>query len=94
MFNAAEMTRAAIPIRSKGFLQPISDVFVFVMDHAGAISEMTGLLAREGLSIMDIELLKIREGTGGTFRLGLNSESEAERSRAVLIEAGYRVHRL
>ncbi len=94
LFNAAEKTRTSIPQRSKGFLRPLSELFVFVSDRPGAIFDMTGRLSEADLNIKDIELLKIREGTGGTFRIGLENEKAAEYARTVLTQAGYRVHRL
>ncbi|GMQ80892.1 MAG: prephenate dehydrogenase [Rhodothermia bacterium] len=93
-FQSAEDIRTSIPPRSKGFIQPLADVFVFVSDQPGAISDMTGRLTDDQLNIKDIELLKIREGTGGTFRIGLETEAAAERALIVLTDAGYRVHRL
>lgn len=93
-FRIAENTRSGIPPRSKGFLKPLSDVFVFVTDRPGAIHEISGIMAESNINIKDIELLKIREGTGGTFRLGLESESCADRALEVLTAAGIRAHRL
>lgn len=93
-FQSAEDIRTSIPTRSKGFIRPLADIFVFVSDKPGAISDMAGRLTTEQLNIKDIELLKIREGTGGTFRIGLETEAEANRALVVLTEAGYRVHRL
>lgn len=94
LFIAADKTRTSIPPRSKGFLHPLSELFVFVSDRPGAIFDMTGRLSEADLNIKDIELLKIREGTGGTFRIGLENEKAAEHARTVLMQAGYRVHRL
>ena len=93
-FQFAENTRSGIPPRSKGFLEPLSDVFVFVSDRPGAIHEISGLLTEADINIKDIELLKIREGTGGTFRVGLESEANAERALQVFTRAGIRAHRL
>lgn len=93
-FKIAEDTRSGIPPRSKGFLKPLSDVFVFITDRPGAIHEISGIMAGSNINIKDIELLKIREGTGGTFRLGLESESCADRALEVLTAAGLRAHRL
>jgi len=94
LFESAHETRATIPERSKGFLRALHDVFVFVRDQPGALSEITSLLSNNEVSIKDIELLKIREGTGGTFRLGFNSEIDAEEGIRLLNEAGFKSHRL
>ena len=67
---------------------------MFVADKPGAIYDMAGRLTSEQINIKDIELLKIREGTGGTFRLGLETDAEADRAMIVMREGGYKVHRL
>ncbi len=93
-FSEAADTRATVPARSKGFLRPLSDVFVYTPDEPGALHRITGALADGGVNIKDIELLKIREGTGGTFRLGVDHDLDAERAVAVLAEAGFQAYRL
>jgi len=76
-FQSARNTRSRVPQARKGFLAPLSDVFVSVDDRPGALVTVTGTLFESGINIKDLELLRIREGTGGTFRLGLESERDA-----------------
>jgi len=54
---------------------------------------MTTALTEADLNIKDIELLKFREGTGGTFRLGFDSDTDAVDAIDVLDAAGFRAHR-
>jgi len=93
-FDEAADTRASVPVRSKGFLTPLSDVFVYTPDEPGALLRITKALADGGVNIKDIELLKIREGTGGTFRLGVDGENDAEDAVRLLGEAGFQAYRL
>lgn len=93
-FSEAADTRATVPARSKGFLRPLSDVFVYTLDEPGALLRITRALADEGVNIKDIELLKIREGTGGTFRLGVDGDADAEQAVQVLGAAGFQAYRL
>jgi prephenate dehydrogenase len=93
-FAEAADTRATVPARSKGFLHPLADVFVYTPDEPGALHRITGALADGGVNIKDIELLKIREGTGGTFRLGVDGDRDAERAVEVLGAAGFQAYRL
>ena len=53
-----------------------------------------GALTKHLVNIKDIELLKLREGTGGTFRVGFESDEDADRAVAILQEDGHRAHRL
>ncbi|WP_456425280.1 prephenate dehydrogenase/arogenate dehydrogenase family protein [Rhodocaloribacter sp.] len=93
-FERARTLRETIPRDTKGFLHPLADVFVYVEDQPGALFGITRTLFEAEISIKDIELLKIREGTGGTFRLGFADETTAEAARDALERAGYRAHRL
>ncbi len=93
-FERAQHLRERIPRDMKGFLHPLADVFVYVEDNPGALYGITRTLFKAEISIKDIELLKIREGTGGTFRLGFADETAAEAALKALKRAGYRAHRL
>lgn len=92
-FDEARMAREAIPRDNKGFLHSLSDIHVRAPDEPGVIHDMTGHLFEAEINIKDIELQKIREGTGGTFRLAFDRASVAEEAVAVLTEAGYQAWR-
>jgi len=94
LFEEAATIRENVPSRNKGFVQPLSDVFVFVRDQPGAIHTVTGALTEAGINIKDIELLKIREGTGGTFRIGLDSDQDAASAEKILTSTGFETRRL
>lgn len=83
-FDSARDTRRRIPRTPKGFLQPLHDVLVRAPDEPGVLHAMTGALSDAGINIRDIELQKFREGTGGTFRLGFESDDDAARAVDVL----------
>ena len=48
---------------------------------------------QNNININDIEVLKVREGEGGTLRLGFDSEESADYAVVLLNEIGYRVRR-
>lgn len=93
-FQSAQEARRDIPRDSKGFLQPLADVYVEASDRPGVLAEMTTALTKAGLNIKDIELLKFREGTGGTFRLGFPNEADADEAVEVLATTAFQAHRL
>lgn len=83
-FTSAKTMRDAIPKNSKGFLHPLFELYVSADDTPGVLAGMTGALFKAHINIKDIELLKIRDGRGGTFRLSFETRDEAERARSVL----------
>ena len=88
-FDFANEKRASIPRDAKGFLHRLHEILVVAEDKPGVIAEIAGSLAAESLNINDIEVMKVREGEGGTIRLGFDSPEAAEQSLAVLHSLGY-----
>jgi prephenate dehydrogenase len=88
-FGRAAATRAAIPRDTKGFLRPLSEVLVVVEDRPGMIAGIAGALAQRGINIQDIEVLKVREGEGGSLRLAFRSREVAQEALGVLAGAGF-----
>ncbi|NBB86823.1 MAG: prephenate dehydrogenase/arogenate dehydrogenase family protein [Bacteroidetes bacterium] len=89
IFDDAHEARATIPARGKGFLEPLADVYVRAQDRPGELVTLTTALADAGLNIKEIELLRVREGTDGTFRLSFSDLPTAEEAAAVLEDAGF-----
>ena len=93
-FNRARRVRETIPRDSKGFLHPLSDVYVYAEDRPGVLLDITRRLFEVDLNIQDIELLKIREGTGGAFRMSFADSTAADRAVAALTSSGITAYRL
>jgi prephenate dehydrogenase len=89
-FEVANVTRASIPKDSKGFLRPLFDILVVVEDKAGVIAQIASELALHEININDIEVVKVREGEGGTLRLSFEREREATRAVELLGLLGYK----
>ena len=90
LFEDARKSRDEIPKNSKGFLTPVHDVFIFVKDEPGVISNISTKLYQANINIKDIELLKIREGNGGTFRLSFATKKIAESAKLILSDLGFK----
>ncbi|MBD3316135.1 MAG: prephenate dehydrogenase/arogenate dehydrogenase family protein [Chitinivibrionales bacterium] len=88
-FESAASIRGSIPANSKGFLRPLSEVLVIARDHPGAIVAIARPLAENGINIKDIEVLKVREGEGGTIRLAFESAQIAAQAVKILSSAGF-----
>ncbi len=88
-FEVANITRATIPKDTKGFMRALFEVLVVVEDKPGVIAEIGTELAKADINIKDIEVLKVREGEGGTIRLAFSQETEALQAIKHLTDIGY-----
>lgn len=87
-FNQAAITRLAIPKDSKGFIRPQYDISIAVEDQPGVIAKFSDVLAKNQINIKDIEVLKVREGEGGTIRLSFENEADRQKAVDLIREAG------
>lgn len=90
-FSVANRVRGQIPKDSKGFLHPLHEILLVAEDRPGVIADVARKLAAEKININDIEVLNVREGEGGTIRMGFDSRPCAEHAVDVLEKAGYSV---
>ncbi|MFC2084803.1 prephenate dehydrogenase/arogenate dehydrogenase family protein [Bacteroidota bacterium] len=88
-FEDARIKRDEIPKTNKGFISSLHDIYVFVKDEPGVISKISTALYNHGINIKDIELLKIREGTGGTFRLSFDNYNDSKEAILILNKIGF-----
>lgn len=88
-FESARIMRDEIPKNTKGMISQLYDVFVYVKDQPGEISKISTALFEKNINIKDMELLKIREGMGGTFRLAFSTPEEAKLAKQVVESIGF-----
>jgi len=89
----ARAAREQLPRHRKGILSAVYELVVQLADRPGAISQVTACLARQGINIIDIEILRVREGEGGTLRLALENEADLETALQELNAAGFPARR-
>jgi prephenate dehydrogenase len=89
-FEHAKEKRDEIPKNSKGFINQLSDIFIYVKDEPGVLNMMTSVLFQNNISIKDIELLKMREGTGGTIRLSFDNDAIATQAKTLIESIGFK----
>ena len=88
-FQQARIGRDLIPKHSKGFLHPLADVYVYAEDKPGFLYKLIGVLHTAEIDIKDLELLKIREGIEGVFRIGFTDKKTAVLATEVLEKSNY-----
>ena len=93
-FLKAQTSRGLIPKASKGFLHPLADVYVYAEDKPGFLYRLTEVIHSANINIKDLELLKIREGIEGVFRIGFENKTESTAAIKALKDAGYEAFQL
>lgn len=88
-FERSGEVRSMITPSSKGFLRRLSEVLVHAKDQPGFIAELSSLLAKKNINIKDIEVLKVREGEGGTIRLAFENSDTARDAIELLRRNGF-----
>jgi prephenate dehydrogenase len=68
---------------------PFNQIDLFVKDQPGEISKISTALFNNNINIKDMELLKIREGTGGTFRLSFDNKPDSKKAKKIIEQIGF-----
>ena len=80
-FQQAKQYRDGLPVREKGAIPSFYDLFVDVPDYPGSVSEVTGYLAKENISITNIRILETREDEiYGVLVISFQTEEDRERA--------------
>jgi prephenate dehydrogenase len=93
-FHQAKEAREKIPAKQKGLLPGIHQLVVTVPDKPGMIGEIAQILGEQNINIMDIEILRVREGEGGSIKLGFISREIADQALETLHYKGIIVKKI
>lgn len=85
--------RSRLPAGLRAYLPALEEVVLTIPDRPGSLALVTGLLGQAGINIADIEIMGVREGEGGSVRLGFAGEEAAARALEVLGAAGIKCRR-
>lgn len=89
--SSAKKVRQTVPTKMKGYLPTLYEVIVTVPDQPGVIAGLAVLLGDEGININDIEILRVKEGEGGSIRLGFATPEDQEQAIQILKANGTKV---
>ncbi|MCA1058335.1 prephenate dehydrogenase [Rossellomorea aquimaris] len=79
-FQDAKIFRDDLPILEKGAIPSFYDLFVDVPDYPGVISEVTGYLAQEKISLTNIRIMETREDIYGVLVISFQTLEDRERA--------------
>ncbi|OES44492.1 prephenate dehydrogenase [Domibacillus iocasae] len=80
-FNEAKTFRDGLPAASKGAIPAFYEMYVDVPDYPGVISELTGYLADERISITNIRIVETRDDVFGVLVISFQSEEDRHRAK-------------
>ncbi|MGL1934082.1 MAG: prephenate dehydrogenase/arogenate dehydrogenase family protein [Fibrobacterales bacterium] len=85
LFSLGADVRSHVSNPGKGFSHGLCELIVTMEDQPGMIASIVTPLSSAGINIRDIELLKVREGVGGTLLLGFDTQNEATEAQELLL---------
>jgi prephenate dehydrogenase len=88
-FEKSRETRSRVSSSGKGFISQMSEVLIHAKDQPGFIASVATILTSNNINIKDIEVVKVREGEGGTIRLAFESPEISRRAISLLVEQGF-----
>ncbi len=86
--QSAKDIRDSLPRIRKALIPSCYDLVCIVPDKPGIIARLGSILYGEGINIVDIEILRAREGDGGSIRLGVPTQEMAEKAVEALQAQG------
>ena len=85
-FQRAKQFRDDLPQKERGAIPSFYDIFVDVPDYPGVISEITGILAHDKISITNIRILETREDIHGVLVISFQTEDDRSRAATSIYE--------
>lgn len=90
-FVSGKAFRERFRMPRKGIVHDLTELVVRLEDRAGQLQALFAPLADAGISVQDLEILKVREGESGTILLGFATPDEAHRATVAIGAAGFSV---
>ncbi len=89
-FQRGGELRKNLSTLKKGFSTPLAEILVDLRDQPGMLLSALTPLAAKSINVLDLEILKVREGEDGSLMMAFKKTSEAEAAVQLLIENGFK----
>ncbi|MBL1224491.1 prephenate dehydrogenase [Enterococcus sp. BWR-S5] len=83
-FYEAKETRNQMPVHKEGAIPAFYDLFVDIPDVPGVIAEVTGILGKKKLSLINLKILETREDIFGILQLTFKRKEDLEKAKETL----------
>nr|OTP18549.1 hypothetical protein A5888_000363 [Enterococcus sp. 9E7_DIV0242] len=83
-FYEAKETRNQMPVHKEGAIPAFYDLFVDIPDVPGVIAEVTGILGKKELSLINLKILETREDIFGILQLTFKRKEDLEKAKETL----------
>ncbi|HCM88277.1 MAG TPA: prephenate dehydrogenase [Vagococcus sp.] len=83
-FEEAKKVRDEIPVHKEGVIPGFYDLYVNVPDYPGAIAEVTSILAKEKISLINIKIMETRDDIFGILRISFKNEKDLMQAKSVI----------
>lgn len=80
-FQEAKSVRDELPIAGHGALYSAYDLYIDIPDIPGILSEITGYLAEEQISIVNLRIIETREDVFGILVISFQTPEDREKAR-------------
>lgn len=91
-FDEAKDYRDTMPMKIKGSILPVYEIYVDIIDESGAIATIATILASNNISIKNIGILHNREFQEGVLRIEFYQSDAVERAVSLLSKFSYQIH--
>ena len=88
-FQEGNALRSRLTVQKKGFSAALTEILVDLQDAPGTLLRVLQPLAEKGLNVLDVEILKVREGEEGTLMLAFKKQHEAHMAIDYLMQKGF-----
>ncbi len=92
MFDTAGEYRSSIPNKSIGLMKKMFEIYLDIVDEAGAIATIATLLASNQISIKNIGIIHNREFEEGVLRIEFYDQQTQEKASTMLARYNYRIY--
>ncbi|GGH78946.1 prephenate dehydrogenase [Pullulanibacillus pueri] len=91
-FEKAKNIRDQFPVKKTGILPPSFDLYLDIPDEPCEISKVTGIIGKANISIININVIELRESVSGVLRLFFQSESARDQAMRLLKDHHYNTY--